>query len=92
MTHHGDVGPLWSLIGERARSVTWAGEIEIVFTNGAQVDHLFRVATEQNMANKLRLACKRIVIGSVGPICFFAAPSFPIQSPQWAFAVIYRVP
>jgi len=37
VTHHGDVGPLWSLIGERARSVTWAGEIEIVFTNGAQL-------------------------------------------------------
>ena len=70
-----DVAPLRSaletLIAERADVV--------VFTNGAQVDHLFRVATEQNMANKLRLACKRIVIGSVGPICSQVLEEFGLQ-------------
>lgn len=41
----------------------------VLFTNGAQADHLFRIASQQNAADKLRAACKRIVIGSVGPIC-----------------------
>jgi hypothetical protein len=37
VTHQGDVGPLWSLIGERVRSITWADEIEIAFTGGARL-------------------------------------------------------
>ena len=37
VTHDGDVGRLWSLIGERGHSVTWADEIEIAFTNGARL-------------------------------------------------------
>ena len=40
-----------------------------LFTNGAQVEHLFRVANGQNLGDKLRIACKSLVIGSVGPIC-----------------------
>ena len=41
----------------------------VLFTNGAQIDHLFRAAAEQGAADMLRSACKRMVIGSVGPIC-----------------------
>ena len=41
----------------------------VLFTNGAQVDHLFRIATEHNVADRLKSACERVVIGSVGPIC-----------------------
>ena len=37
VTHRGDVGALWSLIGERARTASWADEIEIEFANGARV-------------------------------------------------------
>ena len=40
-----------------------------LFTNGAQVEHLFRIAAEQKLDGKLRIACKNLVIGSVGPIC-----------------------
>ena len=40
-----------------------------LFTNGAQVEHLFRVAAEQKLEDKLRTACKNLVVGSVGPIC-----------------------
>jgi len=40
-----------------------------LFTNGAQVEHLFRVAAEQKLDDKLRIACKNLVVGSVGPIC-----------------------
>ena len=40
-----------------------------LFTNGAQVEHLFRVAAEQKLDDKLRIACENLVIGSVGPIC-----------------------
>lgn len=50
-----------------------------VFTNGAQVDHLFRIATEQNTVNRLRSACKRIAIGSVGPICSRVLEEFGLQ-------------
>jgi uroporphyrinogen-III synthase len=40
-----------------------------LFTNGAQVEHLFRVAAAENTDAELGLACGRLVIGSVGPIC-----------------------
>ena len=46
------------------------GDIDVaLFTNGAQVEHLVRVAAEDSADEKLRLACKNIAIGSVGPIC-----------------------
>jgi hypothetical protein len=35
--HQGDVSPPWSLIGERARSISWADEIEVAFTSGAHL-------------------------------------------------------
>src|SRR5207253_10951062 len=40
-----------------------------LFTNGAQVDHVFKVAAEDNIDQSLRDALKKIVIGSVGPVC-----------------------
>ena len=46
------------------------GDAEVVlFTNGAQVDHLFRVAAENNHTDSLREGFQRAVVGSVGPIC-----------------------
>lgn len=40
-----------------------------LFTNGAQVDHLFRVAAAANSEGGLRRAFDKLVIGSVGPVC-----------------------
>jgi uroporphyrinogen-III synthase len=40
-----------------------------LFTNGAQVEHLFRMAAHDKADEKLRLACNNLAIGSVGPIC-----------------------
>ncbi|TMA99362.1 MAG: uroporphyrinogen-III synthase, partial [Deltaproteobacteria bacterium] len=37
-----------------------------VFTNGAQVEHLFRVADD---AGALRAGLGRAVVASVGPVC-----------------------
>ena len=46
------------------------GDAEVVlFTNGAQVDHLFRVAAENNSTDSLCEGFQRAVVGSVGPIC-----------------------
>lgn len=60
-----DLGPLRDAIQKILR-----GGAEIaLFTNGAQIEHLFRVAAEENAETPLRLACSRLVIGSVGPIC-----------------------
>jgi uroporphyrinogen-III synthase len=60
-----DVGPLQAAIKRILN-----GEADVaLFTNGAQVDHLFRVAAEEKLDEKLRLACKNIVIASVGPVC-----------------------
>jgi uroporphyrinogen-III synthase len=60
-----DVGPLQAAIKRILN-----GEADVaLFTNGAQVDHLFRVAAEEKLGEKLRLACKNIVIASVGPVC-----------------------
>jgi uroporphyrinogen-III synthase len=40
-----------------------------LFTNGAQVDHVFRVAAQDGLADGLRASLPRVVIGSVGPVC-----------------------
>ena len=60
-----DLAPLRDAIQKMLR-----GDIDVaLFTNGAQVEHLVRVAAEDSADEKLRLACKKIAIGSVGPIC-----------------------
>ena len=56
------------------------GEADVaIFTNGAQVDHLFRSAAVDKIDEKLRLACKNIVIASVGPICTKAIQQFGLK-------------
>jgi uroporphyrinogen-III synthase len=40
-----------------------------LFTNGAQVDHLFRIAAYDKAEESLRVAFRKIVIASVGPVC-----------------------
>jgi len=46
------------------------GAVDVaLFTNGAQVDHLFQVAACDEADNALRQAFKKIVVGSVGPVC-----------------------
>jgi uroporphyrinogen-III synthase len=56
------------------------GEADIaLFTNGAQVDHLFQVAAADKAGDQLRLACKNIVIASVGPICTEVLEQFGLK-------------
>jgi uroporphyrinogen-III synthase len=60
-----DLAPLRAAIQKMLR-----GDVDVaLFTNGAQVEHLFRVAAEDSADEKLRLASKNMAIGSVGPIC-----------------------
>lgn len=40
-----------------------------LFTNGAQVEHLFKVAAYDKADERLRLGCKNMAVGSIGPIC-----------------------
>jgi len=40
-----------------------------LFTNGAQVEHLFKVAMYDKADERLRLGCKNMAVGSIGPIC-----------------------
>ena len=57
-----DAGPL-----RAAAAAIATGTIDVaVFTNSAQVEHLFQVATD---AEKLRTALGRTVVASVGPVC-----------------------
>ncbi|HEY6046357.1 MAG TPA: uroporphyrinogen-III synthase, partial [Pyrinomonadaceae bacterium] len=50
-----------------------------LFTNGAQVDHLFQVAIEDGSEEELRRALKKIVVGSVGPVCTEVLQQFGIE-------------
>jgi uroporphyrinogen-III synthase len=46
------------------------GDIDVaLFTNGAQVDHLFQIAAYDKAEEQLRQACRNLVVGSVGPVC-----------------------
>ena len=50
-----------------------------LFTNGAQVEHLFKVAAQDEIDGKLLRACKNLVIGSVGPICTEALQQYGLK-------------
>lgn len=70
-----DVAPLRAAIATIVR-----GDAHVaLFTNGAQVEHLFRVAAERNQDDKLRIACKNLVVGSVGPICTQVLQEFDLK-------------
>jgi uroporphyrinogen-III synthase len=70
-----DLAPLRGAIETLLR-----GDAQVaLFTNGAQVEHLFRVATKQKLDDKLRIACKALVIGSVGPICTQVLQEFGLK-------------
>jgi uroporphyrinogen-III synthase len=60
-----DVAPLHAAV----KTLIDGGAQVAVFTNGAQVDHLFRIAAIDEAADFLRAACQKIVIASVGPVC-----------------------
>jgi uroporphyrinogen-III synthase len=60
-----DLAPLRQAIGKILR-----GDVAVaLFTNGAQVNHLFEVAASDQAAESLRLALKLLVVASVGPVC-----------------------
>jgi uroporphyrinogen-III synthase len=70
-----DLAPLRATIRKILR-----GEIDAaLFTNGAQVDHLFRVAAEENVQDVLRIALRDIAIASVGPVCTEALAQFGLK-------------
>ncbi len=56
------------------------GKADIVmFTTAVQAEHLFRVAEELNLKERLRKALSEIVIASVGPDCSEAIRSFGLS-------------
>ena len=57
-----------------------SGEVDVaLFTNGAQVEHLFEVTASNKAAESLRPACKRLVVASVGPVCTQVLEEFGIS-------------
>lgn len=70
-----DLAPLRQAIGATLR-----GEVDVaLFTNGAQVEHLFEVAAADKAAESLRPAWKRLVVASVGPVCTGVLERFGIS-------------
>jgi uroporphyrinogen decarboxylase len=60
-----DLGPLKDAIAQ-----VIAGGIDVaLFTTGQQVRHVFQVAEADGHADALREAFKRVVVGSIGPVC-----------------------
>jgi uroporphyrinogen-III synthase len=56
------------------------GEVDIaLFTNATQVDHLFKVAADDQAGDALREAFKSTVIGSVGPVCTQVLEEFGLK-------------
>ena len=70
-----DLAPLREAIQKMLR-----GDVDVaLFTNGAQVEHLFRVAAEEKLDAKLRLACKNLAIASIGPVCTEVLEQFGLR-------------
>ena len=57
------------------------GQVDIaLFTNATQVDHLFRVASEENLGHSLKEGFGGVLIASVGPICSEALEQFDLKA------------
>jgi uroporphyrinogen-III synthase len=70
-----DLAPLRQAIERILR-----GDVDVaLFTNGAQVDHLFAVGAYDQAADSLRAAFKRLVVASVGPVCTQVLEQFGIK-------------
>jgi uroporphyrinogen-III synthase len=70
-----DLAPLRSAIVK-----ILGGDVDVaLFTNGAQVDHLFQIAGVEKSVDGLRAGFKKIVVGSVGPVCTQALRQFGIE-------------
>ncbi|MDP2606391.1 MAG: uroporphyrinogen-III synthase [Deltaproteobacteria bacterium] len=70
-----DIGPLRAAIQKISQ-----GEADLaLFTNGAQVDHLFRVAAYDKAEDSLRQALRKFVIASVGPVCTQVLEQFGLK-------------
>jgi uroporphyrinogen-III synthase len=50
-----------------------------LFTNGAQVEHLFKVAVDDMADDGLRTALQKIVVASVGPVCTQVLEQFGVK-------------
>lgn len=60
-----DLGPLTSAIRDIID-----GEVEIVtFTSAQQIRHVLEVASQMGVADELRAALRKTLIGSIGPTC-----------------------
>ncbi len=70
-----DLAPLRSAI----EKISAGGAEVALFTNGAQVDHLLQVATLDHAADGLRAGLKKLVVGSVGPVCSQVLRQFSIE-------------
>jgi len=56
------------------------GDVDLaLFTNGAQVDHLFQVAAREQAESALREGFKKMAIGSVGPVCSQVLAQFGLK-------------
>ena len=71
-----DTAPLRSAIRQ-----ILAGQVDIaLFTNATQVDHLFTIATEDRLDQRLRQAFGWVLIASIGPICSEALEHFGLNA------------
>ena len=71
-----DIGPLRAAMQKVLRA-----EADIaLFTNGAQVDHVFKVAAGDKTDDGLRIALQKIVVASVGPVCTQVLEQFGLKA------------
>lgn len=70
-----DIAPLRAAMEKILRR-----DVEVaLFTNGAQIDHLFKIAANDRAEAALRSAFKKIVVASVGPVCTEVLEQFGIE-------------
>lgn len=71
-----DLGPLRAAI---QKILNREADVAL-FTNGAQVDHLFRIASEEKTNGALRDAFRKMAVGSVGPVCTAVLEQYGLKS------------
>ena len=71
-----DTAPLKSAV----RLIAGGNADVALFTNATQIEHLFRMAADEGLEEKVRSGLSRTVVASIGPVCTEALAHYGLKS------------
>lgn len=63
-----------------AKEIAYGRAQVALFTNATQIEHLFRIAADEQVEDQLRIGLSHMVIASVGPVCTEALAHYGLRA------------